>query len=143
MTGNNYASDLLERALSDVGHTHDTGWQERIVALLRGREVYLHFTGEAVPGGQPSMMTSAANGRDGWILTYTSRRRSGITYGGIRWEELETMIGKLAAAPGVRVVNDNDDWVVLSRDALVRNAPSPEPDTRPRPIRRMSCPGRE
>lgn len=118
MTAANSENDPLEEAISDASRSDDNKWDKAILTLLRGREVYLHLTGGGVPNGQPSMMTSAAGGRDGWILTYTSRRRPGIAYGGVRWEELVTMIGKLDAAPGVRVVNENDDWVILGRQEL-------------------------
>lgn len=118
MTGAKPESDPLENAISAASRSDDNEWHESILKLLPGREVYLHLTGGGIPGGQPSMMTSAAGGRDGWILTYTSRRRPGIAYGGVRWQELVTMVGKLDSTPGVRLVNENDDWVILGRDEI-------------------------
>jgi hypothetical protein len=108
----------LEKIISSSAHTTSEEWYEPALIHLRGRELYLHLTDVVSPDGQPSMRTSTAAGRDGWIETYTTRRRPGIRYGGIAWEELVKMIKNDSEIPGVRVVNDADDWIVLGRDVI-------------------------
>jgi hypothetical protein len=55
------------------------------------------------------------------IRAYTSRVRPGIKYGGIKWQELKEMIGKLPDVSGVQIMNNADDWVVFDREALGLN----------------------
>ncbi|TXF10693.1 hypothetical protein E5N00_21705, partial [Mycobacterium tuberculosis] len=64
------------------------------------------------------IVTSSAAGRDGWVLTYTTRNRPGISYGGITWDALVNMIKSNPDIPGVRVVNEADDWILLGRDVI-------------------------
>ncbi|MHC9292581.1 hypothetical protein ACRCUN_08925 [Mycobacterium sp. LTG2003] len=111
-------ADDLEKVISDAAHTPSEDWYEPALLRLHGRELYLHLTDDVSPDGQPSISTSSAAGRHGWILTYTTRRRPGIRYGGIMWEELVKMIKNSEDMPGVRVVNDADDWILLGRDEI-------------------------
>ncbi|MBU8809938.1 hypothetical protein KL953_13710 [Mycolicibacterium goodii] len=110
-------ADDLENVISNaVGATSDD-WYEPAIALLRRHELYLHLTDD--PGtGQQSLVTSSAAGRAGWVLTYTTRLRSGIKYGGITWDALVDMIKNNPEIPGVRVVNEADDWILLGRDVI-------------------------
>jgi hypothetical protein len=110
--------DSLESAITNAVQTSSDEWYESTLHQLRGRELYLHLTDGFSATGQPSMRTSAAGGRDGWILTYTSRKRPGIKYGGIKWEELVKMVKNNEQMPGVRVVNNSDDWIILGRDVI-------------------------
>jgi len=111
----------LESAISGAAGTDSEHWYEPVMTQLCGREIYLHLADSA--DGSPIMVTSPAAGRDGWVLTYTTRNRPGIRYGGIKWEQLVDMIKNNPAIPGVRVVNDADDWVLLGRDVIEAPAP--------------------
>ncbi|WKG03651.1 hypothetical protein [Mycolicibacterium sp. HK-90] len=110
--------DALENAISNAVNTNAHDRYESALNQLRDRELYAHLTDEVSPGGQPSLLTSAAGGVDGWILTYTTRMRPGIKYGGIVWEELVRMVKNNTSIPGIRVVNEADDWIVLGRDVI-------------------------
>ncbi|MCV7288951.1 hypothetical protein H7J87_26840 [Mycolicibacterium wolinskyi] len=112
------AADDLEKVISDAVHSDPGAWYEPALLRLRGRELYLHLTNGVSPNGQPSIRTSAAAGRPGWILTYTTRTRPGVRYGRIVWEQLVKIIKNNEEMPGVRVVNDNDDWILLGRDEI-------------------------
>lgn len=112
------ASIELEQAISRAVHTDSETWYDPVLAHLRGRELYLHLTEGASPGGQATMRTSNVGGREGWILTFTTRSRPGIRYGGITWEALVNMVRESQNVPGVQVVNDADDWIVLGRDVM-------------------------
>jgi len=114
------AADQLETVISNAVQTHSDDWHEPALALLRDREVFLHLTNSPNPETQPTMRTSRISGRDGWILTYTTRSRAGIRYAGITWENLVKLVHENAAIPGVQVVNDADDWIVLGRDAMAK-----------------------
>ena len=52
------------------------------------------------------------------VRAYLSRSRSGITYGGIKWEALKEMIRNEPGIDGVQIINDADDWVVFDRESL-------------------------
>jgi hypothetical protein len=118
LPGHRDMTDELEETITNSVDVTSDGWYEPALGQLSGRELYVHFTSPSAPGEQPSMQTSAAGGRDGWILSYTTRRRPGITYGGIKWEELVTMIKNNPELPGIRIVNDADDWIILGRDVI-------------------------
>lgn len=110
--------DGLEAAISNAVKEHSDNLYESALAQLRGRELYLHMADGTSEDAEPALVTSAAGGIDGWVLTYTTRTRPGIRYGGILWEELVKMIKNNAGMPGVRVVNNVDDWIVLGREVI-------------------------
>lgn len=112
------AADQLERIISDSVHTTSEDWYEPALVQLRGRELYLHMADETASNGQPSIRTSEAAGRVGWIIAYTTRNRPLIRYGGIKWEELVRLIKADAEIPGVRIVNEADDWIILGREVI-------------------------
>lgn len=111
-------ADALETAISDAVKANGTDRYELALTLLRGREVYAHLIDDVSSRGRTSLLTSAAGGIDGWILIYTTRRRSGIKYGGLAWEDLVDMVKQDAGIPGIRVVNEVDDWIILGRDVI-------------------------
>lgn len=115
---NSTSPDRLESAISNAVNEQSDDRFESALAQLRGREVYVHLTDGVSEDGRPVLFTSAAGGIDGWILTYTTRMRPGIKYGGLVWEELVGMIKNNEGMPGVRVVNDADDWIILGRDVI-------------------------
>ncbi|BBZ58452.1 MULTISPECIES: hypothetical protein [Mycolicibacterium] len=108
----------LERAISQAVQTDSETWYDPVLTQLRSRELYLHLADGYSPGGQPTMLTSNVGGREGWIRTFTTRSRPGIRYGGITWEALVNMVRENPNVPGVQVVNDADDWIVLGRDVM-------------------------
>lgn len=110
-------ADDLERVISDAAEMTSDGWYGSAITHLRGRELYLHLK-DGANAGQPDIVTSSAAGRAGWVLTYTTRNRPGISYGGITWEALVNMIKSNPDIPGVRVVNEADDWILLGRDVI-------------------------
>jgi len=112
------ASIELEQAISQAVHTDSETWYDPVLARLRSRELYLHLADDESPGGQPTMRTSNVGGRDGWIRTFTTRSRPGIRYGGITWESLANIVRENPNVPGVQVVNDADDWIILGRDVM-------------------------
>ncbi|MCV7065244.1 hypothetical protein H7H51_05160 [Mycolicibacterium farcinogenes] len=115
---NSEPADELEQAISNAVNTEAADQYESALIQLRGREIYVQLAEETSPDGQPSLVTSAAGGINGWILTYTTRRRPGLKYGGLVWEDLVSMIKNSKDIPGVRVVNNADDWVILGRDVI-------------------------
>lgn len=54
----------------------------------------------------------------GVAQVYTSRRRHGVTYGGMTWDTLANIVKNSPDISGVQIVNDNDDWVVLGRSEI-------------------------
>ncbi len=111
-------SNELENAISNSVGKDSEDWFESVLLQLRGRELYLELTGDASPGEQPTIRTSVGSGRGDWILAFTTRKRQGINYAGITWENLVEMVKANTALSGVQVVNDADDWIVLGRDVI-------------------------
>jgi len=89
-----------------------------IGSLLQGRELFLELAAGQGEDGQPIMKAFRVEHLSHVIRAYTTRIRPGITYGGIRWEELKNMIKIAPEISGVQVMNDADDWVVLDRESL-------------------------
>lgn len=112
------ANDELETIISLAAEISADDLYGSVLSLLTGRELYLHLTTDTSAGGRPSVVTSPAAGRDGWMLAYTTRGRPGLRYGGITWEALTDMVSQNTHMPGVRVVNAADDWILLSRDVV-------------------------
>lgn len=119
-------ADNLETVISNAAEMTSDGWYEPAIAHLRGRELYLHLR-DGANAGQPAVVTSSAAGRAGWVITYTTRTRPAIRYGGITWGALADMITNNPAIPGVRVVNNADDWILLGRDVVGRLPSSSRP----------------
>ncbi|WP_234820472.1 hypothetical protein [Mycolicibacterium goodii] len=120
-------ADDLENLISNAVRTAPDDWYESAIVQLRGRELFLHLN-DGANAGQLSMVTSSAAGRAGWLLSYTSRTRPGIRYGGITWDALADVIKNNPETPGVRVVNEADDWILLGRDAFLRLSTSTSPE---------------
>jgi len=89
-----------------------------IGSLLQGRELFLELAAGQGEDGQPIMKTFRVEHLSHVIRAYTTRIRPGITYGGIRWEELKNMIKIAPGMGGVQIMNDADDWVVFDRESL-------------------------
>lgn len=108
----------LEEAISNASSSNSGDWFESVLAGLRGQEIFVHLADHLSPEGRPVMRTSPVGDVDGWILAYTSRRRAGITYAGLQWEGAVAMIKNSMEIPGIRIVNNADDWILLGRDVI-------------------------
>jgi hypothetical protein len=93
-----------------------------IGSVLRGREVFLELSERQSEEGRPIMHTFRIENLPRLVRAYTTRTRPGISYGGIRWEELKDMIKTAPELDGVQVINQADDWVVFDRQSLGLNA---------------------
>jgi hypothetical protein len=114
---NNRGTDL-EILISDaVGRPADS-WFDEMLRSLSGRELYIKLSDQPADSGRPVMITSEVEGVKGLVQAYTSRRRPGIAYGGMKWEALVGMVKNAAEISGVHIINDQDDWVVLGRQEL-------------------------
>jgi hypothetical protein len=91
---------------------------ESILAQLKGRELYVRLAAQPSGSGQPVMVTSKVGDIQGLVQAYTTRSRPGVTYGGMTWEAIVDMIENAPDIPGVHIINDNDDWVVLGRSDI-------------------------
>jgi hypothetical protein len=91
---------------------------ESILEQLKGRELYVRLAAEPSDDGQPVLITSKVGDIQGLVQAYTTRSRPGIAYGGMTWEAIVDMIENAPGIPGVHIINDNDDWVVLGRSDI-------------------------
>lgn len=91
---------------------------ESILEQLKGRELYVRLAAQPSGGGQPIMITSKVGDIRGLVQAYTTRSRPGVAYGGMTWEAIVDMIENAPDMPGVHIINDNDDWVVLGRSDI-------------------------
>ena len=89
-----------------------------IAPALAGRELFVELTSGLRAGDQPAMKLFQVDGLPNVIRAHLTRNRPGISYGGMTWEALATMIGTAPTIDGVQVVNDADDWVVFDRTSL-------------------------
>jgi hypothetical protein len=118
------ADEGLEAAISRARDPLSDDWFEVLATNLRGRELFVRIAPEPSPDGRPVMITSAVGDVAGLVQAYTSRARPGMTYGGMTWEAIVGMVEDAPGIPGVHVINDADDWVVLERSQL-STAPPP------------------
>ncbi len=109
-----FIEDLITRAV----HSATEELSPSIDSVLSGRELYLEMTAGRSEGGQPTVKVFQVKGIPNVVRAYLTRRRQGITYGGITWEALKEMISNELAIDGVQIVNDADDWVVFDRQSL-------------------------
>jgi hypothetical protein len=113
-SNNNRDADLEALISIAVGKSADN-WSDELIRELSGRELYVKLSDQPSDNGRPVMVTSEVGGVKGLVQAYTSRRRPGITYGGMKWEAIVEMVKNATEIPGVHVINDRDDWVVLGR----------------------------
>ncbi|MGZ5369981.1 MAG: hypothetical protein ACXWDD_11795 [Aeromicrobium sp.] len=93
---------------------------DALISVLKNRELFLRLAPRPSADGRPVIVTSRVGDVTGLAQAYTSRRRPGMTYGGMKWEAIVEMVLKSAEMAGVHIINDNDDWVVLDRSAITR-----------------------
>jgi hypothetical protein len=113
-SSNNHGADLEALISNAVGKSADK-WSDEMLRTLSGRELYIKLSDQPSDSGRPVMITSEAGGVKGLVQAYTSRRRPGIAYGGMKWEAIVEMVKNTNEIPGVHIINDRDDWVVLGR----------------------------
>jgi hypothetical protein len=114
------SSETLDSLISQAAHIPTQNRSDPILEQLQGRELYLRLAGEPSEGNQPVMITSKVGDIGGLVQAYTTRSRPGITYGGMTWEAIVDMINNAPHIPGVHIINDNDDWIVLGRPDITR-----------------------
>jgi hypothetical protein len=108
----------LENLISRAVHEPTASWAESILSHLQGRELFIRIAPEPSEAGRPVMITSEVGDVRGLVQAYTTRSRSEIVYGGMMWEAIANMIKNSSDIPGVRIINDADDWVVLAERHL-------------------------
>lgn len=116
-SNNNRRADLEALISNAVGKSTDS-WSDEVLGALSERELYIKLSDQPSDSGRPVMITSEVGGVKGLVQAYTSRRRPGIAYGGMKWEAIVEMVTKATEIPGVHIINDRDDWVVLGRHEI-------------------------
>jgi hypothetical protein len=114
------ADESLEDLITRAVHSAPEELSAPINSALAGRELYLEMIAGHGEQSQPTMNIFQVHGMPNVLRAYLTRRRPGITYGGIKWEALKEMIMGEAAINGVQIVNDADDWVAFDRESLKR-----------------------
>jgi hypothetical protein len=109
---------VLDSLISKAVSTPAENWYGLLLKQLQGRELYIQLAAELSEDGQPVMVTSKVGDIRELVQAHTSRSRPGITYGGMTWEAIVDMIENTPHIPGVHIINDNDDWVVLGRSEI-------------------------
>jgi hypothetical protein len=121
-SNNDRATDLEVLISNAVGESADS-WFDVMLRALSGRELYIKLSDQPSETGRPVMITSEVGGVNGLVQAYTSRRRPEITYGGMKWEAIAEMVKGAPEIPGVHIINDRDDWVVLGRSEIQAGTP--------------------
>lgn len=106
--------DLIGRA---QGAPSDE-WSDSLLSRLRGRELYVRISPDRLEGGRPVLISSKIGEVGGLVQAYTSRSRPDFSYGGMSWDAIVDMVHNTPEIPGVHIINDDDDWVVLGRSEL-------------------------
>jgi SseB protein N-terminal domain len=115
------AVKLVEELITRAVESKSEKLSSSIRSALGDRELFLEMGKEVSENGRPSMNTFHIQHLTHVIRAYTSRVRPGIKYGGIKWQELKEMIGRVPEINGVQIINDADDWIVFDRQALGLN----------------------
>ena len=109
---------MIEDSITRAVQSKSEELSPPIGSLLQGRELFLELAAGQGEDAQPIMKTFRVEHLSHVIRAYTTRIRPGITYGGIRWEELKNMIKIAPGIGGVQIMNDADDWIVFDRESL-------------------------
>jgi hypothetical protein len=116
------AGNVIEELITDSVTSETDEIARRITAALRERELFLELAAGRDEDGQPTLKTFRVGHLSHVVRVYTSRVRSSIRYGGIRWTALKDMVRAAPEIGGVQVMNNADDWIVFDREALGSNA---------------------
>jgi hypothetical protein len=117
-TESDQAKQTLEDFITSAVGSNSDELPAPIGSVIGDREIFLELSKKQSEDGQPIMKTFQIEHLRHVIRAYTTRVRPGITYGGMKWQALKEMIGKLPEIGGVQIMNDADDWVVFDREAL-------------------------
>jgi hypothetical protein len=117
-SGSGQADTSLENLITRAVDSTPEELSPSIDSVLTGRELYLEMAAGRGKESHATMKTFQVHGVPDVVRAYLTRRRPGITYGGINWEALKEMIRSQPAINGVQIVNDADDWVVFDRESL-------------------------
>lgn len=108
----------LESLISTAVRAPTQNLSDPILEQLKGRELYIRLAPDSPKDGRPVMITSKVGDVGGLVQAYTTRSRPGITYAGMQWDAIVDMINNAPQVPGVHIINDNDDWIVLGRSDI-------------------------
>ncbi|ORV01350.1 hypothetical protein AWC04_13915 [Mycolicibacterium fallax] len=104
----------LDSLITEIADGSSDGASNRLREELRSSEEL--FARIEIRDGEPSVFVTGAAGDVGSLLqVFTSRRRSGLTYGGMTWESIVKVLAERPELNGVQIINDTDHWIVLDR----------------------------
>lgn len=111
------SATLDSRITSIAGEPHARPFSS-LESHLADSQLFVRLTAQPVTSGQRALVTSSAGGVDDLVQAYTSRSRPGYVYGEMDWPAIVDMVGKTSALAGIQIINDNDDWVIITRSDL-------------------------
>ncbi|MEU9809106.1 hypothetical protein [Mycobacterium sp. NPDC050853] len=114
----NKPADTIESLITESADHPRAEWFSALQRRLNDRELFVRLTPPTSESEQPILVTSSAGGIDGLVQAYTTRIRTGYTYGGMSWDAIVGMVAETPALSGVQLINDNDDWAVVTRSDL-------------------------
>lgn len=117
-SGSSSAGEMLDELITRAVHSKPEDISPPINSILAGRELFLELNSGQSEGVHSTMSLFQVNELPNVVRAYLSRSRSGITYGGIKWEALKEMIRNEPRIDGVQIINDAYDWVVFDRESL-------------------------
>lgn len=109
---------VLEELITQAVHSTPERLSPPIGSVLQGHEIYLELNAEKSQAGQLVMKIFVVEHMTNVVRAYLTRSRSGITYGGIKWDALKDMLRKDSKIQGIQLINDADDWVIFDRESL-------------------------
>ncbi|BBZ84304.1 hypothetical protein MABM_42200 [Mycobacteroides abscessus] len=108
----------LDARITKIANEPDAKPFTSLDSQLSASHLFVRLTSESETSGPLTLVTSSAGGVDNLVQAYTSRSRPGYVYGEMDWQAIVDMVAKTPALAGIHVVNDNDDWVIISRSDL-------------------------
>ncbi len=114
------ATQLTETLITEAARTGSSGLYSRIISSLTGQEVYLSVLPPQQGQSQPRFGFYPAGSLSHVVRFFTSANHPnlGRPYAGMRWEAAIEMLRNLPEADGVQIINEADDWIAVSKDAL-------------------------
>ena len=76
------------------------------------------------PDGSPATMGKTMLGEQAVVMFFLSNRSKylKLPYGGMTWDEVLRMVGRMQEGAGVQISNERDDWVVFLKPYLEQRA---------------------
>lgn len=108
----------VESLIAEAAKYQRAEWVSLLQYQLNDRELFVRMASQTSESEQLTLITSSAGGIDGLVQAYTTRSRPGYVYGGMNWNAIVEMLAKTPALPGVQIINDNDDWAIITRADL-------------------------